>query len=172
MPDRAIIPLNWPAPMMPTHMNQPVDGSGFDRTSAVCRSRNARSASINGGCLPASIAAASNAAFFAPGSPMATVATGTPAGICTIDSSESRPLSACDWIGTPITGSKVLEGKIQKGNKLKLTRNGVEIGLAHVVSIRKQKEEVTIVGQGEECGILFEPQLDFKVNDVLLSVSK
>jgi hypothetical protein len=35
--------------------------------------------------------------------PMDTVATGTPAGICTIESSESIPLSALDSIGTPIT---------------------------------------------------------------------
>src|ERR1051326_3831996 len=33
--------------------------------------------------------------------PMATVATGTPAGICTIDSRESRPFNALDSIGTP-----------------------------------------------------------------------
>ena len=36
---------------------------------------------------------------------MATVATGTPFGICTIDSSESRPLSAALCTGTPMTGS-------------------------------------------------------------------
>jgi len=30
--------------------------------------------------------------------------TGTPAGICTIDSSESMPLSAWLWMGTPSTG--------------------------------------------------------------------
>ena len=36
-----------------------------------------------------------------------TVATGTPRGICTIESSESRPESAASAIGTPITGSGV-----------------------------------------------------------------
>ena len=38
------------------------------------------------------MATASRPAFFAPGLPMASVATGTPPGICTIESSESRPL--------------------------------------------------------------------------------
>src|SRR3970282_2189205 len=44
-------------------------------------------------------------ALAAPQDPTATVATGTPLGICTIDSNESRPLSEVDGIGTPMTGS-------------------------------------------------------------------
>ena len=40
--------------------------------------------------------------------PIAIVATGTPGGICAIESSESMPLSAFDSTGTPITGSCVL----------------------------------------------------------------
>ena len=40
---------------------------------------------------------------------MATVATGTPAGIWTIESSESRPSSFASGTGTPITGSGVAE---------------------------------------------------------------
>src|SRR5262249_50440475 len=39
--------------------------------------------------------------------PIATVATGTPAGICTVARSASRPLSAEPPTGTPITGSTV-----------------------------------------------------------------
>ena len=38
---------------------------------------------------------------------MDTVATGTPAGICTIDSSESMPSRYSSGTGTPITGSGV-----------------------------------------------------------------
>ena len=55
---------------------QPAAGSGFARTSAVCRSRNAASASLNGGWRPARMAVARSAALRAPGSPIATVATG------------------------------------------------------------------------------------------------
>ena len=42
------------------------------------------------------------AAFFAPF--IATQATGTPEGICTIDSSESRPPRSLVFMGTAITG--------------------------------------------------------------------
>jgi hypothetical protein len=45
-------------------------------------------------------------AFAAPDAPMATVATGMPFGICTVDNSESNPESAL-VIGTPITGTTV-----------------------------------------------------------------
>lgn len=41
-----------------------------------------------------------------------TVATGTPAGICTIDSSESRPSRCLSGTGTPMTGSGVTEASI------------------------------------------------------------
>ena len=55
---------------------------------------------------PARICAARMAAFSAPS--MATVATGMPEGICTVDSSASRPSSVEDFTGTPMTGSTVL----------------------------------------------------------------
>jgi len=71
-----------------------------------------------------------------------------------------------------VAGCKIIKGEIKKTSQLKLMRNGVEIGKVKVVSIRKQKEEVSSVRQGEECGILFEPNLDFVSGDMLLSVSK
>ena len=43
----------------------------------------------------------------APASPIAMVATGTPPGICAIDSSESSPDSALLCTGTPTTGTVV-----------------------------------------------------------------
>ena len=49
--------------------------------------------------------AASRPALVAP--PIATVATGMPLGICTIDSSESRPRSGSIATGTAMTGSVV-----------------------------------------------------------------
>ena len=78
--------------------------------SRVCVARNARSRSRYAVVGSATIAAASSAAFTAPARPIASVPTGTPAGICTIDSSESIPFSACDSTGTPSTGRCVLRG--------------------------------------------------------------
>jgi hypothetical protein len=68
----------------------------------------ASSAARTSACAFARIAAASSAALTAPAGPIASVPTGTPVGICTIESSESRPLSVFDCTGTPSTGSDVL----------------------------------------------------------------
>ena len=37
-------------------------------------------------------------------------------------------------------------------------------------SIKKQKLEVASVGQSEEFGVITEPQLDFAIGDVIVSV--
>ena len=58
------------------------------------------------------IEAANNAAFIAPSLPIATVPTGIPFGICTIDKRLSRPLSFLLSIGTPMTGILVKEAII------------------------------------------------------------
>src|SRR5262249_45278885 len=86
-----------------------VRGSGLSRTTAVCRRRKLSSAAATCGCWFARIEAAHRAALVAPGAPIAKVATGTPAGICTMDRSESRPPSALDCTGTPSTGRLVFE---------------------------------------------------------------
>ena len=71
-----------------------------------------------------------------------------------------------------VAGCKVVSGRITKGDALILQRNEKEIGKAKAASIRKQKIEVASVGQAEEFGVILDPQLDFSIGDVLLSVSK
>ena len=60
---------------------------------------------MRAGSPAASIRMARSPALCAP--PIDTVATGTPAGICTIDRSESIPSRYVSGTGTPITGSGV-----------------------------------------------------------------
>src|ERR1700730_5719598 len=79
---------------------------GRRRTSAAISSRYAWSFARRSGRDEARIATARRPALAAPDGPMATVATGTPFGIWTVDSSESKPFKALT-IGTPITGSTV-----------------------------------------------------------------
>lgn len=68
-----------------------------------------------------------------------------------------------------VAGCKVLEGKIAKGDKLILVRADKEIGQGKAISLKRQKNEVTQVSQGEEFGVILEPQLDFQIGDVLVS---
>jgi translation initiation factor IF-2 len=71
-----------------------------------------------------------------------------------------------------VAGSKVTDGKITKGDAIILMRGDKEIGKTKAVSLKKQKQEVGQVGQSEEFGVIFEPQLDFAVGDVVVSVAR
>lgn len=71
-----------------------------------------------------------------------------------------------------IAGCRILQGKIKKNDLLILTRGEKEIGEVRVISLKKQKDEVNEVKEGEEFGVLFMPQLDFEKGDVLISVEK
>ena len=70
-----------------------------------------------------------------------------------------------------IAGSKVLQGRIEKTGEIRLMRGETELGKVKILSIKKQKQEVAGVSQGEECGILFMPQLDFQIGDAIVSVN-
>ena len=69
-----------------------------------------------------------------------------------------------------VAGCKVLDGRISKGDFLVLTRDTKEIGKGKAVSLKKQKLEVASVGQSEEFGVITDPQLDFAIGDVIVSV--
>src|SRR5690606_31116316 len=83
--------------------------SGESATPSAWRARHSSSRAASRRSAAASIAAASRPALTAPARPMASVPTGTPAGIWTIDSRLSMPDSALDSTGTPSTGSRVID---------------------------------------------------------------
>jgi translation initiation factor IF-2 len=69
-----------------------------------------------------------------------------------------------------VAGCRGMEGKIVKTNKVTLVRGENEIGKVKIISMKKGKLNTDIIKQGEECGILFTPQLEFKIGDMLISV--
>jgi len=71
-----------------------------------------------------------------------------------------------------IAGCRVLSGKISKGSLLILKRKEKELGKVKAISLKKQKTEINEAKGGEEFGVLFEPQLDFNLGDMLVSVNK
>lgn len=70
-----------------------------------------------------------------------------------------------------VAGCKIIEGKIVKGDRLILKRGEKEMGKAKALSMKKQKNEITEAKTGEEFGVILEPQLDFKIGDMLVSVA-
>src|SRR2546423_426201 len=85
---------------------RPRHGTRCVSTASVCRFRNASSFFRISSSVVARMLAASKAAFVAPAVPIASVPTGTPAGICAIERRESIPCRACHCTGTPRTGSQ------------------------------------------------------------------
>lgn len=68
-----------------------------------------------------------------------------------------------------IAGCKVLEGAFSKGPKVRVVRGEEIIGETKIKSLKKAKEEVNKVEKGAECGMIFEPSLDFQVGDIVES---
>ncbi|EKD90694.1 MAG: translation initiation factor IF-2 [uncultured bacterium] len=68
-----------------------------------------------------------------------------------------------------IAGCKVLDGQITKGPKIKVVRGEEVVGETKLKSLKKVREEVVRVETGDECGMMFDPQVEFAVGDVLQS---
>lgn len=71
-----------------------------------------------------------------------------------------------------VAGCKVIEGRIDRSDKLILSRNKKRLGEIKITSMKKEKDKIDNAKTGEECGIIFTPELDFRVGDVILSVTK
>lgn len=74
--------------------------------------------------------------------------------------------------GKRVAGCRMIFGEINIKDKLILKRGDQVLGEVKISSLKKQKQSVDKVGQGEEFGILFYPQLDFKPSDVLVLTNK
>jgi translation initiation factor IF-2 len=68
-----------------------------------------------------------------------------------------------------IAGCKVVQGRLAVGDKIKILRGEDQIGQARIKSLKQQKEAIDKAEMGEECGVLFEPLLDFAIGDIVIS---
>ena len=69
-------------------------------------------------------------------------------------------------IGT-IAGSRVTEGRIARDAEARLVRDGTVVWTGRVKSLRRFKDDVREVEEGQECGITLDGFQDVKVGDVL-----
>jgi translation initiation factor IF-2 len=69
-------------------------------------------------------------------------------------------------VGT-IAGCYVTEGKIERGQTMRLLREGVVVYDGKIGSLRRYKDDVKEVQSGYECGIGIENYNDVKVHDVI-----
>ncbi|THB74111.1 MAG: translation initiation factor IF-2 [Desulfobacteraceae bacterium] len=83
-----------------------------------------------------------------------------------IGRAEVRDTFVVPKVGT-IAGCFVLDGKVTRGKKVRLLRDGVIKCDTELSSLRRFKDDVKEVEQGYECGIGLEKYNDIKINDVI-----
>ena len=66
-----------------------------------------------------------------------------------------------------ISGTYVQQGRFHRGDKIRLSRDGIVIYEGSISSLRRFKEDVKEVTQGLECGIGLEKFDDIKVGDLI-----
>ena len=81
-----------------------------------------------------------------------------------IGHAEVRQTFKASGVGT-IAGSYILDGKIVRGSKVRITREGEQIFEGDLASLKRFKDDVKEVAAGYECGLVFEGFNDVAVED-------
>ena len=71
-------------------------------------------------------------------------------------------------VGT-IAGCIVREGKIKRGNKVRVIRDGIVIKTAELASLKHVKDDIKEAGVNTECGLSLKAYDDLQVGDILES---
>jgi len=66
-----------------------------------------------------------------------------------------------------VAGCMVREGKIKRGNKVRLVRDGIVIFTGELGSLKRFKDDVKEVAQGYECGLNIHNFNDIKIGDIV-----
>ncbi len=77
---------------------------------------------------------------------------------------EIRQIFKASGVGT-IGGSYILDGKIVRGSKVRIIRDGTVVYEGELSALKRFKDDVKEVNAGYECGLLFEKFNDLKEND-------
>ena len=79
---------------------------------------------------------------------------------------EIRQLYKVSKVGT-VCGCYVQDGKVQRGCKVRVVRDGIVVFEGEMASLRRFKDDVKEVASGYECGIQIEKFNDERVGDVI-----
>ena len=84
----------------------------------------------------------------------------------TLGSAEIRQTFRASRVGT-IAGSHVNEGRITRGSKVRLVRDGTVVYDGEIASLRRFNEDAREVAAGFDCGVVLRDFADVKEGDVL-----
>jgi translation initiation factor IF-2 len=79
---------------------------------------------------------------------------------------EIREVFKITKVGT-VAGCMVKEGKVKRGNRLRLIRDGIVIYTGEMGALKRFKEDVKEVNFGYECGLSFAKYEDLHVGDIV-----
>jgi translation initiation factor IF-2 len=80
----------------------------------------------------------------------------------------AKILASFPFEKTKVLGIKVLEGRVARGDKIRLIRKEEIIGESTINSVRSGKNVVSKIEEGQEGGIILSPFLDFTIGDMLI----
>jgi translation initiation factor IF-2 len=84
----------------------------------------------------------------------------------TLGSAEVRQIFRASRVGT-IAGSHVTDGRITRGAKMRLIRDGTVIYTGEIASLRRFNDDAREVASGFDCGIVLRDYADVKEGDVI-----
>jgi len=67
-----------------------------------------------------------------------------------------------------ILGGRVSEGKLLRGSLIEVVRDGEILGTGKMTNLQQNKQNADEVGQGNECGVVFEGNIKIAVGDTLV----
>jgi len=83
-----------------------------------------------------------------------------------LGSGEVRQIFRASKIGT-IAGTHITEGKLTRGAKVRLVRDGTVVHEAEIASLRRFNDDAREVTAGFDCGVVLKDYADIKEGDVL-----
>jgi len=80
----------------------------------------------------------------------------------------AKVLARFPYEKTEVLGISVTEGRVAKGDKVRVLKGEEVIGESYVSSVRQGKEQISKVESGQQAGIILAPRLDFTIGDVVI----
>lgn len=81
---------------------------------------------------------------------------------------KAKVLASFPYEKTKVLGVAVLEGRVARGDKVRVIRKDDIVGESFVSSVRQGKNSISKVEKGQEAGLILSPYVDFTIGDMLI----
>jgi len=83
-----------------------------------------------------------------------------------LGTAEIREIFRSSKVGT-IAGCMVTSGSLRRNSRARLLRDGIVVNESNIASLRREKDDVTEVREGFECGVTLANYSDIRIGDVI-----